>query len=238
MHKKQIPVFVSAACALLLGATFGCGGPQKNPDPQPTLQTQPVQQTAPTPEKPPNVTLRLDGISSSKGAHELEPGEILRSGDRMAVNVGVDQPSYVYVAVASASGSPQFIFPKSGDQQIDSSKPVRIPANPEKWIVLDKQVGQEDVFVYASPKPIPSTELTNLITADAAASKKAAAKRASKVATPGPAKTKPAKGKTEDAGALSAGSRGISVEADDTDETPPTPGNPNIVVKRFSVIHK
>lgn len=237
MHKKQLPVFASAACALLLGASFGCGGPQK-PVEQPPVTQPPVQQPLPTPDKPPNVTLRLDGISSSKGAHELEPGEVLRSGDRMAVNVGVDQPSYVYVAVASATGSPQFIFPKSGDQQVDGAKPVRIPANPEKWIILDKQVGQEDVFVYASPKPIPSTELTNLVTADAAAAKKAAAKRASKAAPTGPAKTKPAKTKAEDAGALSAGSRGVQIESDDSDEAPPTPGNPNIVVKRFSVIHK
>lgn len=236
MHTKQVSVFASAACALLLGAAVGCAGHQKAADPPPP-PPQPVQAPAPAPEKPPNVTLRLDGISGSKGAHELEPGEVLRSGDRMAVNVGVDQPSYVYVAVASATGSPQFIFPKSGDQQVGSDQPLRIPANPEKWIVLDKQTGQEDVFVYASPKPIPSTELTNLVTADAAASKKAAAKRISKAASSSPSKAK-AKAKTEDAGALSASSRGIQIESDEPEDAPPTPGNPNIVVKRFSVIHK
>lgn len=220
--------------ALLLSTAIGCGGTQKT-DPQPTFKLDPQPQTvAPTtPSKPPNVLLRLDGRTKGKDAHELQPGESLRSGDEMAVNVAVDSPAYVYVAFVSGAGSPQFAFPKSGDQQVTPDSPLRIPSNPEKWIELDKQTGQEDVLVYASSKPIPSAELTTLVTADAAAAKKAAAKKS---APKGPPKAKVVKAKGED-DALSAGSRGVKL--DDDDEAPaPTSGNPNIVVKRFSIQHK
>jgi hypothetical protein len=220
-NRKLVPWSIGA---LLLSAAIGCGGPQKT-DPQPQADTA-------TPAKPPNVMLRLDGKVGGKDAHELQPGEILRSGDQMAVNVAVDTPAYVYVAFVSAQGSPQFAFPKSGDQQVTPDSPVRIPTNPDKWITLDKQTGQEDVLVYASSKPIPSTELTNLVTADAAKAKKDGAKKS---APHGPPKAKIVKPKGDD-DALSAGSRGVHL--DDEEDSGPTSANPNIVVKRFSIQHR
>jgi hypothetical protein len=229
--------------ALLVSASLGCGGGQKkaeptlNPNPPQQQQQQPEPQTVP--DKPPTVMLRLDGIAGGKPMHELAPGESLKSGDKMAVNVAVDAPAYVYVALGSASGPPQIVFPKTGDQKVTPDQPLRIPANPDKWITLDNNTGQEDVFVYASPKPIPSAELTNLVNTDAANAKKNAAKRSAK----GPPKAKVIKPKSEKGGgeeSLSASNRGVSIEDDDDggQSSGSAPGSPHIAIKRFSITHK
>ncbi len=238
MHHDKTPGSKSLVLGLLFTLSLGCGGSQKSadkvPPPQPQPATASTTDAAPAPTKPPAVMLRLDAISNGKGTHELQAGESLRSGDKLAVNVAVDQPAYIYVAFASAAGgAPQFVFPKSGDQQVTPDSPLRIPANPEKWITLDKQTGQEDVFVYASSKPISSTELTNLVNADAAAAKKAAAKKASRPVT---AKAKVVKAKGGGDDGLTADNRGIEIEPDD--DAPSSNTNPNIVVKKFSVTHK
>jgi hypothetical protein len=236
MYKQKILGSASLTWGLLLSLSIGCGGPQKKAEEPAAGQAQAQPQPPPpaVPAKPPQVMLRLDAIGNGQGAHELQVGESLRSGDKMAVNVAVDQPTYVYVAFASVAGAPQVVFPKSGDQQVTPDQPLRIPANPEKWITLDKQTGQEDVFVYASSKPIPSSDLTNMVNADAASAKKAAAKKSAHSGSP---KVKVVKPKGND-DALSAGSRGVQIDDDDTDTTSTSSTNPNIVVKKFSVTHK
>jgi len=225
------------AWTLICTAVLGCGSSQKPVDPPPKLVTTPPPAAAPeVPPKPPSVTLRIDGRSVGKDTHELSPGETLRSGDQMAVNVAVDQAAYVYVAFASAGGPPQVVFPKSGDEKVTPEQPLRIPANPERWIILDKQTGQEDILVYASIKPIPSADLLSLINTDAADLKKAAARRAAAQAATRPqkgkGKAKAGPGPAEEP--LSASSRGVQIEDDDSGAAK----NPGIVHKRFSVTHK
>lgn len=241
MPRNPIPVNASIAWALALSASLGCGGAQKAANPTPTQTTVPSPQPSTSePAKPPQIMLRLDGKVDGKDPRELQPGESLRSGDEMAINVAVDQPAYVYVAFASsAGGGPQVLYPKTGDKQVLPDAPLRIPANTEKWITLDKQTGQEDIFVYASSKPIPSAELLNLINNDAAAAKKAAAKKAAaaKSAPAGTIKGKAGKPSKGEDGALTSTSRGLQVEEDES-ESAAIPANPNIVVKRFSLTHK
>lgn len=233
---RQTSFRVSLAVAALLGALApaGCGGPQKKPEPViENPQPQPTPVTA-EPAKPPTVDVAIEAISSSKGSFELQPGDALRSGDRMAVKVKVDQPSYVYIALASTSGGPEVVFPKSGDQQLTPATPLRFPQNPEKWIILDNKTGQEDVLVYASAKPIASSELFSMVNADAAAVKKSA-KPASKPASP----SKPGKKPKDDApGALSAGSRGLQVEDDEPEQGGLGAAPAGIVRKRVSIAHK
>jgi hypothetical protein len=175
------------------------------------------------------VKLRLDAISATKGAFEMQPGDELKSGDQMAVSVAVDQPAYVYVTLISGDGSSQRLFPKSGDKQITPAEPLRIPKNPEKWIPLDKNTGQ---FVYASKKPLQPEEQLNLLNADVAAVKAAAAKRASKPK----AKAKPKDGPAH----LTADSRGVILK-DDEDEAGASAGATEVngvVKKRFTLQHK
>jgi hypothetical protein len=152
----------------------------------------------------------------------------------MAVQVTSDVPAYVYVALATSGVAPKLVYP-SGDQPGAPTQAVRVPQNPEKWIILDKQTGQEDVFVYASAKPIPPSELTNLLTADAEQAKKAAAKKA---AAAKPAVAKPKSGKGKDADALGAGSRGVQIESDEPEAPAAASTNPSIVSKKFSVNHR
>lgn len=250
-RRFRVSYVVCGALVGLLSGSLGCGGSQKKADPPPTTtQSSAISATASTssePQKPVEVSLRIDALSAAKGALALQPGDTLRSGDQLAISVTVDQPAYVYVAVGSSAGAPQLVFPKTGDQQLSASTPLRIPANPEKWIPLDTTVGQDDVFVYASPQPIGRAELFNLMNSDAAAAKKASAKRlakaasAPKAAKPAkPPKTKKPEGSSatqEEPGGLSAGSRGLAVDGVDEDEAAPeTPKH--ITAKRFFLIHK
>ena len=213
-------------CALLLA----CAGTQKKPPPPPppVVETPPpVADKPPEKEKPVEVTLRVDALSASKGALELQPGDQLKSGDRMAVTVRVDQPAYVYVTLISGDGSSRRLFPKEGDQQVTPSEPLRIPKNPEKWITLDKNAGQENVFVYAASKPLGAEEQLNLLNADVE-TVKASAKHKSK------------SGKSKDAPShLTSEDRGVIVEGEDGSAGASEGADKNgVVKKRFTVRHK
>jgi hypothetical protein len=220
---------VPIGCALLLG----CSGGQKKADaPPPQVTTPPPAETPPPVVdngKPVDVKLQLDAISAAKGAFEMQPGDVLKTGDRMAVRVSVDQPAYVYVTLISSDGNSQRLFPKAGDQQITPAEPLRVPKNPEKWITLDKSTGQENVFVYAAKKPLGPEEQINLLNADVATVKAAAAKRASR---PKPAKAKDAPAH------LTADSRGVKIEEDDDDAGAPSADANGVVKKRFMLQHK
>ncbi|HRI50700.1 MAG TPA: DUF4384 domain-containing protein [Pseudomonadota bacterium] len=213
-------------CALLLGCA---GTPKKQvpPTPPPVTAPEPTPVAATVPDKPLDVTLRLDGNSATKGAFELQPGDVLKSGDRMAVTVRVDQPAYVYVTVISADGSSRRLFPKEGDQQVTPSEPLRIPRNPDKWISLDNNTGQENVFVYAAKKPLPAEEQLTLLNADVE-TVKAAAKRSSR--------PKASKGKDAPSH-LTADSRGVILE-DEEGSPSSTVDASGVVKKRFIVRHK
>lgn len=241
-----------SASFLLCGVLLGCAGTQKNspapsPAPAPTAATT-SPSAAPVSDKPVELSLRIDALSASKGALSLQPGDSLRSGDQIAISVTVDQPAYVYIAVASSSEPPKLVFPKSGDQQLQPGQVLRLPSNAEKWIPLDFKVGEDDIFAYAAVRPIPNGELLNLISADAEAAKKSFSKRAARsAAKPAakPAAAKPAKPSkpasspaADEPGGLSAGSRGLSISEDDAEtDTPPAPPA-HITAKRFFLIHK
>lgn len=223
---RSLSALMPLGCALLLA----CAGAQKKPPPPPPVVETPPPKAEETPaekDKPVDVTLRVDAISASKGALELQPGDQLKSGDRMAVTVRVDQPAYVYVTLISGDGSSRRLFPKEGDQQVTPSEPLRIPKNPEKWITLDKNAGQENVFVYAAKKPLGAEEQLNLLNADVEVVK-ASAKRKSK------------SGKSKDAPShLTAEDRGVIVEGEDGNAAASDGADKNgVVKKRFTVRHK
>lgn len=216
-------------CALLLA----CAGSQKKPPPPPPTPPPAAATPDPAPtaeapaaekDKPVDVALRVDAISASKGAFELQPGDKLKSGDRMAVTVRVDQPVYVYVTLISGDGSSRRLFPKEGDQQVTPSEPLRIPKNPEKWISLDANTGQENVFVYAAKKPLPAEEQLNLLNADVELVKASAKHKSKKKDKDSPSH-------------LSADNRGVVVEGEDGNAAEGADKN-GVVKKRFLVRHK
>lgn len=223
------------ACAVALG--LGCGGPQKNPDPvpeRPPLTAQPAAVVVEDDGKPVKVDISMDGITADKGAHALKPGETLKKGDRMAVNVRVDAPSYVYIGLGSADGTANLVYPKTGDKVSTPEMPLRFPAKTDAWMVLDANTGQEDVFVYASKKPIPTSDLFNRLSADAAAARAEAKKREAAAKKPA-ATTK----KSTAPGGMTNDTRGLSVEDDEPEvqSVSSTVGG-GITSARFSVKHR
>ena len=80
--------------AVLCGcALWACATAPKQADPVPAAAPAAAAAPVATPEKPVELTLRIDAISGSKGALSLQPGDSLRSGDQIAINVAVDQPA-------------------------------------------------------------------------------------------------------------------------------------------------
>jgi hypothetical protein len=232
---------VSTLSALSCVALLACGTPQKKPDevppggakaPDTTVTTPPP---APVSDKPVELTLKMDAITAKEGNIELKPGGTLKSGDRMAITFSVDQPAYVYIAMAPATGSPTILYPKSGDELVKPGQSTRFPSNAEKWIKMDETTGVENFFVYASKTPLPSSDLINMVNADAAAAKK----RAAASGHSGSKSSGKSKSGGGSAPVLTADSRGVEVEGEEP-ETQPTSvaGSPGVVRKSFSVNHR
>jgi hypothetical protein len=177
----------------------------------------------------------MDAITAKEGNIELKPGGTLKSGDRMAITFSVDQPAYVYIAMAPATGSPTILYPKSGDELVKPGQSTRFPSNAEKWIKMDETTGVENFFVYASKTPLPSSDLINMVNADAAAAKK----RAAASGHSGSKSSGKSKSGGGSAPVLTADSRGVEVEGEEP-ETQPTSvaGSPGVVRKSFSVNHR
>jgi hypothetical protein len=156
---------------------LGCGGqqkpapqtPQQQPveQPQPVqqpVQQQPVQQPVQQPDPPGkavNVLMRVETIRKGETqAREVQPGDVMHSGDRFALNLKVDRPAYVYVLYAyGGSKKPaDQLFPETGHRQLQPGVEVRVPG-PSDWVVLDKDTGEENLFVIASRSKMALDEL-------------------------------------------------------------------------------
>lgn len=241
-QKKWCSGSFGIALGLLL--TSGCSAPQKQADPVVvTTQTTAVQPVTADNGKPVEVDLKLEGNSKTKGIIQLNPGDSLKGGDGLAMSVKVNQPAYVYIAVASSDGSTQMLFPKSGDQLVPASEELRIPSNPAKYIPLDNKVGTENIFVYAAKRPIASAELVNLVSADAATVKAAAAKRTVTTKKPKPA-SPVSKAPSASAGDVpdvqTPEDRGLKIEEEEPGALPAVASSESngVVRKRFSVRHQ
>lgn len=112
-----------------------------------------------------DLTLRVDALKK-QGPALVQWGDVLRSGDKLSFSVETDRNAYVYIAVVPSQGAPEFIFPRAGDEQVSSVRQLRIPKNPEKWIILDRGTGEEHFLAYASIEPIAAAELIRMALAD------------------------------------------------------------------------
>lgn len=170
----------------------------------------------------------------------VRSGEILRSGDRIALRVEVDQPAYLYVALAAANGADTVLFPRAGDVQLKPGAPVRIPP-PGQWLALDRETGIENLLVYAAHRPLAADELRARLAEDAAAARAEAArakKKASGKASSGKASSgaKPRPDPDEAPGGLTTASRGLEV-VPETTAAPPS-DDPNVSKARFTIDHR
>jgi hypothetical protein len=226
---------------LALGLAFavaGCAGTAKSTPT--TASTVPATQEAAPLEPPPHeiqpqaaanetpidVRMLVEALTRT-GQHMVAPTETLRSGDRMAIQVGVDQPAYVYVALAAADGTSSLLFPKSGDQLVKPRTITRIPPAGQ-WFRLDKDTGQEDLFVYASRQPLGTEELQTRMKSDTMVAKSlvTTAKTPSKPRKPKSAaiRTKPAAASAASAesdapAGLSSSTRGLELDSEEPAQT-------------------
>jgi hypothetical protein len=181
------------------------------------------------PEKPVEVTLRVEAITKA-GQHFIESDDTLRTGDRLALHVGVSEASYVYVGLASAAGTRALVFPASTAQTaVQPGTEQRIPAAGQ-WFKLDRDTGQEDVFVYASRRQLTSAEALDLVKKDSGRVKKPAAASPKKTSVKRPAATP----RDDAPEALSPDTRGLEVVGDPTQDQ----ASDGVARRRFTIQHR
>jgi hypothetical protein len=151
---------------------------------------------------------------TKQGQRTIDSKEVLRSGDRLALHVEVSQPAYVTVGLLSAKGVRTILFPKKENELLSAGTEHRIPPAGQ-WFRLDQDTGREDIFVYASKKPLKSNETLALLQKDGQKVRGAAPSAAPSSPKKPTKQKKPVKpAQPQDEGgpeALSSDTRGIDV---------------------------
>lgn len=100
--------------------------------------------------EPANVSFQ---VVRQQGAAEtpVPPGATLKSGERIAMRLGSSTPVYVYVLQFFPDGSAAVLFPEPGEVN-RVPRAMRIPAS--GWFELDDVVGEENVYIVASKRPL------------------------------------------------------------------------------------
>jgi hypothetical protein len=168
-----------------------------------------------------------EGISlDAEGAH------VLHSGDKVAFYVTLTQQAYAYVGIHTADGEQTLLFPADpGHQETFSpGSDYRIPGV-GKWLVLDQETGQEDIFLYASKKQLTKEEVFKLLDSDRPKVKHAQPQTPKPKARPKP-RPKPKDADDDAPGVLAV--RGLKmVESDPTEVK-----DGGITSKHFVIKHK
>ncbi len=143
----------------LLAVLAGCPYPQSRPsDDHPVVDSDPRV----------DIQFRAEAIPQRGEGFVVDDSEItLRSGDRVAFYVSVNKPAYAYVGIHSSDGSQTLIYPSGAEQQtvLSPGAEHRIPSA-GVWMKLDKNVGQEDIFVYASKTLLTAQAALDLLRED------------------------------------------------------------------------
>lgn len=87
------------------------------------------------------------------GEREVQPGESLGSGDKLAMQIRVDRPSYVYLLHTTPSGDVSVLYPEQGEVKAQPGEVVRVPPSKE-WFELSGKQGPESMVVVASTQPL------------------------------------------------------------------------------------
>jgi hypothetical protein len=167
------------------------------------------------PTRPIAVELKVEAVTH-KGQGFIDGQEILRSGDKLALHVSLSEAAYVYVGLLAADGSRSVVFPGGESTLFDPGADHRIPAAGQ-WFKLDRDTGQEDIFVYASRKPLTQDQTMALIAQDAAQVRAQAPKPAPKAKRP--RKTTAVAPPDDAPSGLSPDTRGLAVVTDEPVDT-------------------
>lgn len=137
-----------ALCCWLVGCAA-----VRAPTPAPTPPS--AATAAPAAMNPGNIGVQLEAWGAN-GPRPIESGDTLRSGDRVALKINVDRPTYVYALAAGPRGTVQTLFPVSGDVLVPPGE-QRVPPLGQ-WLRLDQRPGRESLFVMAQPTPMSAPE--------------------------------------------------------------------------------
>ncbi len=100
---------------------------------------------------------------TESGLVEVDPGGVFRAGDRIRVNVEVNDTAYLYMVNRGSSGAWKVLFPaaeiQGGDNRVEPGRRYQIPA--QHVFTFDEQPGVEKLFLVLSRQP--ETDLENLI---------------------------------------------------------------------------
>ncbi|MBT8491707.1 MAG: DUF4384 domain-containing protein [Deltaproteobacteria bacterium] len=142
---------------LVVLGCVSCGGGGPAPE---TAAPAPVAQPTPDPAAEPAGPVKLSfrvHAKDGQSVRAIAPGETLRSGDKIALSLDLDQRAYLYVVQYFADGTAAVLFPQ-GDEQNRLVGVTRIPSR--GWFRLDDNTGEENVYVVASVRPLKEAEET------------------------------------------------------------------------------
>ncbi len=190
----------------------GPAGPAPTAAPTEAPTAAPSPAAAPTADKPIDLALRVEALTAKGPPKFIDSDESLRSGDRLALHVEVSEPSYVYVGHRAPNGKRSVIFPRSGNELFAPGMDHRIPAAGQ-WFKLDRDSGQEDLFLYASRKALTSDETLKLLESDSARWKRTEPRAPAKTVSKNkPGATQPSQPEDGMPGKLEPGNRGLIID--------------------------
>jgi hypothetical protein len=92
---------------------------------------------------------------------EVDPDSLFQSGDKIRLNVEVNNKGYLYIVARGTSGRWKLLFPGkeilAGDYVVDKGNKYEVPLG-SFWIIFDSQPGVEKLFMILSRQPEPNLE--------------------------------------------------------------------------------
>jgi hypothetical protein len=101
---------------------------------------------------------------SAKGVLTLRPGGTFRSGDRFALRVGAPERSFLYLARAAGSASPEIALPAVGADPIEVQprESILLPP-PGSWLAPHNSPDGETLFLVVASEALSREALAALL---------------------------------------------------------------------------
>ncbi len=132
---------------VLCACIAGCAGPQ-------VVAKGPISGV----DQPLQVSLLTEATTPGRiGTSYVLPNAKLHSGDQVAFKLEVTRPAHVYLVWYSPDGWSLVLFPQNGDLELAPGASARVPGE-GKWIPLDSHVGEENIYVLASYRPLSESD--------------------------------------------------------------------------------
>lgn len=126
----------------------------------------------------------------------VQNNDVVYSGDRMELNVRLDRGAFIYTVLLRRDGSAAQLYPPLGQNDVwaPANTEIRVPAKGLDF-QLDDEVGEEQIYIIASPQPLAQTDK------DVAAALDQIRRTGRQGPATPPSQPRPAPGKTPSAGA-------------------------------------